>query len=51
MIPLKVNNSTIIDSNYTEMSEISKEFQRMIIRMISKFKEDINKQLIQREYK
>jgi hypothetical protein len=45
MIPPKLNNSTI-DPNDSEVNGIlSEEFKRIIIRMISKIKVNMNKQL------
>jgi hypothetical protein len=38
----KVNNSTIMDSNVSEVDEISeKEFKRMDIRMINEIKKEM----------
>jgi hypothetical protein len=44
MNPPKTNSFTIMDSNGSEVNGISvKEFKRMIIRIINKFKEHMNK--------
>jgi hypothetical protein len=48
--PPKVN-PTIIDTKENEVNEIlDKEFKRMIIRMINKFKDDMEKHLSEFKY-
>jgi hypothetical protein len=44
--PPKVNNFTIMNSNDSEVNEVSdKEFNRRLLRMINKIKENRNKRL------
>jgi hypothetical protein len=44
MIPAKVNNSTIMNTNDNEVEEIwNKEFKGVFITMINEMKEDMDK--------